>query len=90
MLTQKQDELLSLVKEKDQLEKDILDLTTSIYEFNKKGAPFQKFKNVSNPIFKGLDKDLVDKDGFPREDLNFGELYEYKTMKKKLSGIHFR
>lgn len=40
MLNQKQEELLSLVKEKDQLEKDIIDLTTSIYEFNKKGVLF--------------------------------------------------
>jgi len=71
MLQKKQEELLSLITEKDQLEKDIFELTNSITELNK----------------KDLDKNLVDKDGFPREDLNFGELSEFRTMKRKLRGI---
>lgn len=37
MLQKKQEELLSLIKEKDDIEKEILELTNTIEELNKKG-----------------------------------------------------
>lgn len=37
MLQKKQEELLSLIKEKDDIEKEIFELTNTIEELNKKG-----------------------------------------------------
>lgn len=37
MLQKKQEELLNLIKEKDDIEKEILELTNAIEELNKKG-----------------------------------------------------
>lgn len=42
MLHKKQEELLALVKEKDDLEKEITDLTNTITEYNKKGKKIKK------------------------------------------------
>ena len=32
------------------------------------------------------DKNLVDREGFPREDLDFGKLTEYRLLKKRQNG----
>ena len=40
MLQQKQDEILSLIKEKDDIEAEIVKLTKTIEELNKKGIIF--------------------------------------------------
>jgi 26S proteasome non-ATPase regulatory subunit 9 len=36
--------------------------------------------------FLGLDKSLVDEEGFPRENLDFGELTVYRNLKRTLAG----
>ncbi len=35
----------------------------------------------------GFDKPLVDDEGFPRKDIDYGRLSEYKTQKKKQEGM---
>lgn len=47
MLNQKQEELLSLVKGKDELEKEISDLTNKLNELNKKGKYLFIFLNFN-------------------------------------------
>jgi len=37
---------------------------------------------------KNLDKDLVDSEGFPRADIDFGELTIYRQLKQKLDIIN--
>lgn len=39
---------------------------------------------------RDLDKNIVDAEGFPREDLDFMELKEYRIKKKRLNGKFIR
>ena len=55
-------ELLELMNQRDAMEKEFLQLSQTL----------EKLKG------KTLDKDLVDKEGFPRADLDFGELTLFK------------
>ena len=55
-------ELLELMNQRDAMEKEFLQLSQTL----------EKLKG------KNLDKDLVDKEGFPRADLDFGELTLFK------------
>ena len=52
MLNQKQEELLSLVKEKDEIEKEISDLTIAISDLNKKGNKNSLTPKITNKIFR--------------------------------------
>lgn len=37
---------------------------------------------------KGFSKGLVDAQGFPRQDLNFGQLAEYRNLKRRKAEIN--
>ena len=58
------------MKEKEELESFV----------KEKQAELQKYKD------KDLDKDLIDDEGFPREDLVYEELREYKVLKRTING----
>lgn len=61
--------LKDLIKEKEELENFV----------REKQKEVQVFKD------KGLDKDLIDEEGFPREDLVFEELKEYRLLKRTIN-----
>ena len=37
-------------------------------------------------ILKEFDKNLIDEEGFPRADLEFGELANYRDLKRNIRG----
>ena len=65
------DELRDMILKRDELEKEISDLSIVL-------LPYEE---------KNLHKNLVDDEGFPRADLDYGKLVEYRTHKKKQNGI---
>jgi len=64
--------LKNLSQYKEQIEKDIAGLRKEI--------------NILEET-EGFQKGLVDKEGFPRADLDFGKLTQYRTLKKKLNEL---
>lgn len=62
-------ELLELDKEKLEIEKGIEETTAGLLEY--KGLGYEKNNN------------LVDDEGFPSEDLDYGKLKDYRILKKK-------
>ncbi len=67
-------ELLKLSSEKDHIEEQIAKLNLEI----------EKFKHCR------FEEKLVDEEGFPREDLDYGKLQEYRLLKKKQNGFLIR
>ncbi len=59
---------MKLISEKDLLEQEIQKV----------------IQDLSFYSSKNLDKDLVDEEGFPRADIDFGELTIYRQLKQKL------
>ena len=43
-------------------------------------------RKVASLISLDLHKDLLDEEGFPRADLDFGKLQEYRNLKRKQNG----
>ena len=67
------EDLRQLIEKRDELEKEIGDLRMIL-------DPMEE---------KNLHKNLVDEEGFPRADLDYGKLLEYRTTKKKYNGKRF-
>ena len=63
-----QEELRELIAEKDNLEQRIIAIDTEIKAIDSA----QKF-----------DKGVIDSEGFPRADVDFGELAQYRTLKRQ-------
>lgn len=64
---------MQLIKQKDEMEKTIAKLTEQIEEIDK---------------VKHFDQGLVDREGFPREDLDFGQVANYRSLKKRKAELN--
>ena len=67
-------------------------MNTELWELmGKKEAMEKEFESLSQKLetfkSKNLHKDLVDQEGFPRADLDFGELVAYKETKKRMAEL---
>lgn len=67
------EDLKELVNQRDEIEKELQEVTQEL-------EPYLKLN---------YDKNLIDREGFPREDLDFGKLQEYRRLKKKQSELLF-
>lgn len=66
-------ELKELIAKKDELEAQIAKLTSDLALADET---------------KGLGRGLVDAEGFPRNDLNFGELVDYRNLKRRKAELN--
>ena len=66
-------ELKELIAEKDVMEKEIASLTTKIELIDET---------------KQFSHGLVDHEGFPRNDINFGELANYRNLKRRKAELN--
>lgn len=65
------EDLKSLIQKRDEIEEEIESTSSEL-------------KGYSHLNY---DKELVDREGFPRDDLDFGKLQEYKKLKKRLNEL---
>lgn len=65
-MAEKKSNLLLLNSQKILLEQEIADIQFKLKPY----------------YVKGFDKSLVDEEGFPRADLDFGELCDYKNLRR--------
>lgn len=59
------------MKEKEELEKEVKQYQDQVTVYKE----------------KDLDDNLIDEEGFPRDDINFEELRDYKILKRTIIGI---
>ncbi len=77
------DSLKQLIEKRDALEKEIAILKQNIKLTETNGTTFLIF----SLFVEGYEKGLVDNEGFPRADLDFGKLSDYRLTKKRCNGI---
>ena len=76
----------NLMQQRDEMEKEISNLGKQVHQIETAGI-HNSYSVFIFIIKEGFDKPLVDREGFPRQDIDFGRLSEYRLMKKKFNGI---